>query len=393
LTPRVPVGKREGLRLEFKGRDSLGEPASIGREVVAMLNAEGGEVWIGVEERDGCAAAIQGIAAPERAEAVLQDHLVDTIEPSPLPDEVRLEQVSMPGQEAVLVVLVNPQEGRRPYAQLKGGGRHYLVRVGARIRPMSREEILSRTGVPVGAGTQRNEARRRLLEEREEIQRESREVFWIQIRPGPPQRIDLEDTRLLDYLRDPRRTGNRQAGWGFTNPYLEPQCKPHLGLLTLGVEDEGPQTEIRQDGSIVFSAPLESLRWKRQEREIWPFALLEYPVSLFRLASALYRDLPEPDGGEVVADLVFVGLQDWVLKPYSPDTVLYRVRSGAKFQEEDLLYPEPLVFHWREVLDEPDRCAFRLVERVYKAFFGAGYQDKIIPREYDRAAGRLVLPE
>lgn len=39
---------------------------------------------------------------------------------------------------------------------------------------------------------------------------------------------------------------------------------------------------------------------------------------------------------------------------------------------------------------EPDRCGFRLVRRVYRAF---GLRESDIPSEFDRRVGRLILPE
>jgi len=40
-----------------------------------------------------------------------------------------------------------------------------------------------------------------------------------------------------------------------------------------------------------------------------------------------------------------------------------------------------------EVL-EPDRCAFRLIRRVYEGF---GHREDAIPAEFDRASGQLLL--
>ena len=48
--PKSLLGKAESDRLEFKEAEALRRPANIGREVVGFLNADGGEIWIGVKE-------------------------------------------------------------------------------------------------------------------------------------------------------------------------------------------------------------------------------------------------------------------------------------------------------------------------------------------------------
>lgn len=55
---------------------------------------------------------------------------------------------------------------------------------------------------------------------------------------------------------------------------------------------------------------------------------------------------------------------------------------------EDMLLHQPHPFSVRELVDEPDRCAFRIVREVYQAF---GYTEDKIPAEFDRETGRLEL--
>lgn len=47
MTGTTPLGQVESVRLEFKGRDA--RPIDIGRAVVALLNASGGNIWWGVK--------------------------------------------------------------------------------------------------------------------------------------------------------------------------------------------------------------------------------------------------------------------------------------------------------------------------------------------------------
>ena len=56
---------------------------------------------------------------------------------------------------------------------------------------------------------------------------------------------------------------------------------------------------------------------------------------------------------------------------------------------EDSVIPEPIVVRWSDLRDAPDRCAFRLLRRVYESF---GYFENEMPIEFDRTTGELLLP-
>ena len=82
MSRRVPLGRKEDFHLELKGRDALDDPEKIAREVVAFLNAEGGDVWVGLGEEAGRAVKVEPIPDPEREQRRLVDYLIETIEPS-----------------------------------------------------------------------------------------------------------------------------------------------------------------------------------------------------------------------------------------------------------------------------------------------------------------------
>ena len=111
----LPIGKTESQGLEFKGVDSFRKPLSIGREIVGMLNAEqGGEVWVGVGEEDGLAVSVQPVEDLSTELDSLWNHIVDTIEPSPMESEVRLDPVSVAEGRHVMRIRVNGRPDRRP---------------------------------------------------------------------------------------------------------------------------------------------------------------------------------------------------------------------------------------------------------------------------------------
>lgn len=279
---------------------------------------------------------------------------------------------------------------RKPYALLKGSGRHFHVRVGDRLRPMSREEIFpSRHLRTRHDSREQSAAEAELRKERDRHQLEGKGVYWIVVKPLPAATLNIQDHDIRGHLQNAERTGNRVHGWNFMNPYSEPELKQ--GRLVAGTS-AGRIIEVHEDGSLFLTIDLEGLRHFRGEREVHPFALIEYPVALFRLASYLYRDHAAAKPIKVLADAALIGIKEWVLRPYSPGSLHFQrplEAPSAWTEARDLIWERPLVFSGREVVDEPDWCGFRLVRRIYEAF---GYFEDKIPHQFDRNRRRLVIP-
>lgn len=384
MTERIPLGEREDLHREFKGRDALKKPETIAREVVAMLNAEGGVVWVGLRDEGDRAVAVEVVPDADQERRRLRDYLVDRIEPSPASGEVGIAIVVAEGQGEILRVDVNPQKERGPYAHLKEGGRFFLVRVDDRTRPMAREEIFARK-----LGEERHSAIERatdrLREDREKLGKKGAELFWLGIEPVRGIEFDLQDQRLVDFLTDPAQTGNRARGWSFARLAYPPRWSKDA--LASDPEDLR-SVEIRRNGGLRFEAPLRSLHWKGEPRELWPYILLEYPVSAFRMARRIYEGHLRSED-LVLADVALTGLRGWKLRSGSPRT--WDFQDPEEFTDaNDLLFEKPLVFTFSDLDSEPDRCGYRLVERVYEAF---GYGRDSIPPEFDQKTGRLVFSD
>jgi hypothetical protein len=125
-------------------------------------------------------------------------------------------------------------------------------------------------------------------------------------------------------------------------------------------------------------------------------------TSLFRLLGAIYRDdeltQSRPDqNGIVLAMAALCGLGKAELRPGSPR--VWDLYPGPYFPDDslrpktydggtDLVIQPPLQFYLLEITAEPDRCAYRLVRRIYECF---GLGQEAIPREFDPKLGRLVL--
>lgn len=367
------LGRREGQKLKFKAADALKDLRGIGREVTAMLNAgKGGTVWIGMAEDQGVAVRLDPIADAEVQQGRLWDHLLDTIEPSPR-DEVHVRV-----EDGLIAVEIVPSAGRAPYAQLNGVNRAYLIRVGDRIRTMTREEIF-KPGRPTP-----NTPAMKLKEERERAKGRGANGVWVCIRPAKNLDVDVQDKEIAAMLCDPLLTGNRISGWNFAVDDKRPILSGDK--IAQGRSREGG-IEIHRTGEILFTVPMRDLHWKGDDCEIWPYCLLEYPTSVFRLASRLYKGAG--DEIEVWADLAIFRVKGWKLRPYSPVAVGYAIREPHGFEDEDLILPNaPIRLSGGDIAESPDRCAHRLLVLVYEAF---GYREDAMPHEFNAATGRLEL--
>ncbi|HEX3526168.1 MAG TPA: ATP-binding protein [Thermoanaerobaculia bacterium] len=388
MTENIPLGERESLHREFKSREALKRPELIAREVVAMLNAKGGVVWVGLRDEGDRAVEVEPISGAERERRRLRDYLLDTIEPSPAGDEVEVDVVAADRGE-ILRIETHPKPDRLPYAHLKESGRWFVVRISDRTRPMTREEIFHSQHVPRETDTARDAAILEVLKERKRIQETAGERLWLALKPVPAIELDLQDRRLKALLLDPALTDNRRSGWNFSTFGEEPRVRQ--GRLVTGCEDDARAVEIRRDGFISFSVLLKGLWWKGDASEIWPPALWEYPLSALRLAGKIYSDHLGADAS-IVADLSVIGVKGWKLRAGSPrsGTINFNPRPKEFVEADDLLLEKPLVFSSKDIVQEPDRCGARLLERVYEAF---GYGREAFPPEFDEETGRLTFPE
>jgi hypothetical protein len=378
MSDSIPLGQRESQRLEFKGADALKDPEKIAREVVAMLNAEGGEVWVGLREEEGRAVAVEAIPNAEAEKRRLLDYLVDTIEPPLSGNEVDVEPRDE-GEGAVLRIVAAPDPARRPYAFLRKGGRHFVIRIKDRIRGMTRDELLARNQGPQALES----AEGKMREEKGAILERDGGLFWLRLQPV--SEVEIEPRKQRDLLIDPELSGNRRGGWNFANADRSPVILPDK-LVT--APEVRRRVEIRRDGGVVFEVPLEDLSHGR-EKELSPTALLEFPVSAFRLAKAIYGGKLKP-GDPVLADLMVLGVRGWILRGGTPGQAIALNTPHKYDSSDDLIWESPLRFDFAEIDASPDGCAYRLVRRVYEAF---DFNESAIPGWFNRQSRRLVLPE
>jgi Putative DNA-binding domain len=391
----VPLGQVEGQRLEFKQADVLRELEKVGREVVAMLNAEGGEVWIGLAEDQGRAIRVTPVPDAAREKSRLFDHLIDTIEPRPA-SELAVDIIP---HETGDVLRVNVSSGaRRPYAHLKGDARRYVTRVGDRLRALSHDELRQMFKDDERAIEDEEAiAHRKLREARDTRWKETPQpALWLALAVVPESHMNVREAYLRELLVRPELSGNRRDGWACVGGFAEPAF--NLEAVVLSAPGAEISTQIRADGGVRVEVALQALHWKGAERELWPLALIEYVVSAFRLARSVHEATAPPPQA-ILSDFALFGADDWTLRPYSPNAFRYQTATPAQrdakahpmitaARSKDLLLPKTLESPWEHLVENADGCAWPIIEQVYQAF---GYWPDQIPREFDIQTRRLRM--
>jgi hypothetical protein len=214
----------------------------------------------------------------------------------------------------------------------------------------------------------------KIMQEAFENQIGSQPTFRVTATPSDLGQVDadLDDPRLLDLLESPP---GREGGWN-VRPLLP------LRRNALGFETDRPDfhhLKFIRNGHLEFWTAIdEHFSWRQKPSEhkvnplLYPYAVVEYPVSFLRL----YRRLA--DLLEVRSDCVFqmeyLNVQGAILRPYQPESIGYDhsvegirplERSRLVFQKKQF----PSTF-------DPDPAALDLIKDLYHEF---GYNRSHIP--------------
>jgi hypothetical protein len=238
----------------------------------------------------------------------------------------------------------------------------------------------------------------------EEAGRDRAGIFWLRILPVRQLSLNLDALQESNLLLDPKESENRRTGETFFKVYGPRGGSPRRGSgrLVLG-ESKAVLTIYRHHG-IELRLPLDVFHAGHEpgaSKPLYWLTLMEMPISIFRLLSKMLKteafwEVPPAPDMLFVCSIALLGLEGWTLRPSSPDLRYWEgwgnyLRQEPKASDDqDFILDRPLAFPMSEVRDQPDRCGFRLVSRVYEAF---GFGPDQMPPEFDQKAGRLILPE
>ncbi|MBS2021961.1 MAG: ATP-binding protein [Deltaproteobacteria bacterium] len=392
---KPPIGAAESEKLEFKARAVLDDPRKVVRELVGFLNAAGGNLWIGVSEQQGRATSVEKFDGIQAARSRLVDAIVGQIEPSLLVGrEIIFHEEEVEDDGKGLLRIEVKEGGARPYAELRGEGRFFHIRTGARLRNMSRDELAM-------AFAKGPAAQRRFQKTQSEVQEllrtsshEGKPGLTLVLRPSRDPQLQALKFELVSLLMDPGMTGNRTEGWNFIVP-------GEIGLRSLagGVIYDQSQSfkvlQVQPNGTLRFQAQSPLLHWNYPpgvpSTLLWPYALLEYPASVFRLASYLFSRFPKAtdldEDDQILFGFAVTGLAGQTLRPGSPLGTRY-FRPPKESPGSEYISPV-LSVSWDDLRTKPDRCAYLCVRGLYEFF---GFDEDDVPAEYNRETGILTFP-
>lgn len=385
--PSELIGQRENQALEFKSAGALARPERVAREIVGMLNATPGTIWIGVVEAKDVAIALEPVDGAEAARQRLLDHCLDTIEPRPTAAELAISLVGTgAGDGQILKAEVRASlADRQPFAQLSGDSWRFHVRHHDRLRGLSRDEIGKRFRGAAPPDDAAQSAARMVRAKRDAFLAERRPGLWLGLRPFPSLDLRCDDPSIHRLLKDPAATGNRERGWNFTNRFAEVALDERG--CSLGPSD-AKQIAVQDDGYVALFVARDQLMRPGSSQELYSYCVLEHPVALMRLARALVT-LSGAPAATVAADLAIAEVGGWTLRPYSPEHPSSHESPGRRPDDQpDILLLDPLTFSAAEVRDTPDRCGLALSRRIYRGF---GLTDRHLPTAADLVSGTLSL--
>jgi hypothetical protein len=310
------------------------------------------------------------------------DHLVGVIEPSFTQDEVAVTCVGS-------LIQVTVKKGAHPPYAVRDGGRHFLTRIDDRLNEMTREQIREAFRAAEGNRTQNlAEARERLRKAQKEAL--TTESLWLALSPSPKLDIRLSDSLQLlqTWMTDPVATGNRRSGWTFVTNLRRSFIRGDL--LQHGEDKDWMRTTISERGEVAFVVDPSAVSILTiAKKQFRPEALLEYPVSVFRLMSKLLaRFGKDSAASKVVAAFSMNGIKGWTLFPGSSQEPTRWPEPKTYEASELQIDPERLEFDAKLLMEHPDRCALRLIRLVYGEL---GFEIDAIPREFDQQRGVLSI--
>ena len=186
---------------------------------------------------------------------------------------------------------------------------------------------------------------------------------------------DLEDERLSHLLENPPNPHQRWEGW-------DVRPLPPFRRNALGFQNDSynfHHVKFIKNGHLEFWTAIDAFFcWQQNEREmavhprLYPYAVVEHPVSFARL----YRALMELLGitGAVVFQMQFVNVRGAILLPYRPESIgfMHPVETVRPLERDRLVFESKTV-GWDF---DPDPTALAIISRLYDAF---GYGRRHIP--------------
>jgi len=403
---------RENQTLEFKKTYEHKNPAKrsdLVKDAACMANANGGYIIIGIQELNNCADNFVSIADDE-IEGLLksiQNLYVYNIDP-PL-DGWNYFPKKVAGNNVIMIRI--SKTTKSPHMVTIDQGTYFGIRDQSHNRAMTRSEIrdafnndstnltlqqindsvsLLVQRLPEPAATSNIaavlspqatiEGSEKFADQCLEAFKErcgDKPMFYLAITPFPlaTSSFDLHDPEVERLIKSPPEV--RAHGWNMSN--LGSQKREENGQLVWGNEIHN-LLSLDKTGQMVWTAPINNRQfaWQQTEEEqarrlrLYPYALIEYPVSFVKLYKALLEQR-EISATKVVLQLCLLNIRGMVIAKGDPNSPFFD-SPGTRSEP----YPGTSIERTK-VIDVPfdaDKIGYASVKEIYSAF---GVDESWIP--------------
>ena len=221
-----------------------------------------------------------------------------------------------------------------------------------------------------------------------------RSELWTRVSFAPDLALSCSRAtrdELTQWLHCPAETGDRDIGWSFHSSAEE--FRPlggddtHPDGFVAGGPDGYTWIEVRRTGEIRFRAPIARLEW-RAARTLYPYALVELPTSVVRLAARLHAEHSGTAEDRVLLDIGLIGVQGKQIRPGAPGSIAYELESTTL--EAETVRAEPQEATGRDLAESPDACAWRALTALYLRL--GLLEDRMPVGVYDQRHRKLRFP-
>ena len=386
--------QEENQWIEFKRQDYPTDPNDsekrrneICKDVTAMANAEGGYIFIGVQEKSGIAQDFCTIDKPDSIAQSINDICLQYITPRIQNLEVKQRSFEWNGEEINLVIIHIPPSGLRRHGFVCKNSTHFVKRYEDNIRYYPMSELVEafrgtrerRSPISPEENALEQEDVRDLLHLmklrfEEEISKEP--YYRILAVPTTlnPGAVSTQESKINDLLRNPpdaRRDGVGFRGVKWIQSF--PEGIRGLDVWSMNQDVRGYEVVILRNGFLELRSPLSSTHFQSLKKESgistdlnWlnPYGVCEYPVTFMRLVKAIYSVADIDSSIRVQQE--YRNLSGFLLvgrKPFSP--------LFGKMDEFRHVYTEPHAIGVQQTIEPefvPDQVAYDLVKEVYASF-------------------------
>ena len=407
--------QEENQWIDFKQQDYHRNPKDpekykyeICKDVTAMANADGGYIFIGIQEKDKIAEGFLTVDKPDKVAQSINSVCLQYIDPRIQNLEVKKRSFEWNGKEIDLVIIHIPPSDHRPHGFIIGATR-FVKRYGDHTREYPMSELAAAFSVhhypPIISQIDdklntilRNTRQGRISQiSHEENALEQEEVgdllhlmklrFEQEISDEPyyriiavpttlnPDAVDTQTQEIQDILRNPPNV--RKTGFGFIG--VKKIESSSQGVKGIDVWDY--EMVVLKSGFLELRRPLFSPQFQHftensgisaDSNWLYPYAVCELPVTFMRLVKAIY--LAAGIDSEILVQQEYRNLSGFLLIGGNPSNPLF-----GRIEVFQHVYTEPHAIGQPQTIEPdfvPDQVAYNLVKELYASF---GLSEESVP--------------